>query len=144
MWCFLVAQIFSLLGIRPIWHQENHRVTGVELIPLSELGRPRIDVTVRISGFFRDAFPHLITLLDDSVNLAINADEPPDQNYIRKHYLEDMEKQQSEESARYRIFGCPPGVSIQHPNILDFNVAVSNRLSFYFWTGIWDRHIGSD
>ena len=59
-----IAQIFALLGVRPVWQQENHRVTGVELIPLSELHRPRIDVTVRISGFFRDAFPHLISLLD--------------------------------------------------------------------------------
>lgn len=105
-----IAQIFALLGVRPIWQQENHRVTGVELIPLSELRRPRIDVTVRISGFFRDAFPHLIILLDEAVNLAINADEPLEQNYIRKHFLEDMEKgEMKEESARYRIFGCPPG-----------------------------------
>ena len=66
-----VAQIFSLLGIRPMWQQENHRVTGVELIPLSELGRPRIDVTVRISGFFRgmssaekEAFVALSSSLD--------------------------------------------------------------------------------
>ena len=50
---YIVAEIFSLLGIRPKWQKENHRVTGVELIPLSELGRPRIDVTIRISGFFR-------------------------------------------------------------------------------------------
>lgn len=105
-----IAQIFALLGVRPTWQQENHRVTGVELIPLFELGRPRVDVTVRISGFFRDAFPHLITLLDDAVNIAINADEPLDQNYIRKHFLEDMEKDEmNEESARYRVFGCPPG-----------------------------------
>lgn len=105
-----IAQIFALLGVRPVWEQENHRVTGVELIPLSELHRPRIDVTVRISGFFRDAFPHLITLLDEAVNLAIDADEPLDKNYIRKHFLEDMKKEEIEEkSARYRVFGCPPG-----------------------------------
>mmetsp|Transcript_8659 Transcript_8659/g.10105 ORF Transcript_8659/g.10105 Transcript_8659/m.10105 type:complete len:1508 (-) Transcript_8659:226-4749(-) len=105
-----IAEIFALLGVRPIWQRENHRVTGIELIPLSELGYPRIDVTVRISGFFRDAFPHLITLLDDAVNLAINADEPLEKNYIRKHYLEDIVKNNTNESsARYRIFGCPPG-----------------------------------
>jgi len=105
-----IAQIFALLGVRPIWQKENHRVTGVELIPLSELCRPRIDVTIRISGFFRDAFPHLITLLDEAVNLAINAVEPLEHNFIRKHFLEDMEKEDmKEESARYRIFGCPPG-----------------------------------
>ena len=105
-----IAQIFALLGVRPKWQPENHRVIGVELIPLSEVYHPRIDVTVRISGFFRDAFPHLITLLDDAVNLAINADEPVDKNYIRKHFLEDIEKNEmNEKSARYRIFGCPPG-----------------------------------
>ncbi|MHB1873161.1 MAG: cobaltochelatase subunit CobN, partial [Steroidobacteraceae bacterium] len=55
-----VAEVLALLGARPRWHKENHRLAGVEPIPLAELGRPRIDVTVRISGFFRDAFPHLI------------------------------------------------------------------------------------
>ena len=54
----------ALVGVRPRWPQENRRVTGIELIPLAELGRPRIDVVCRISGFFRDAFPHLITLID--------------------------------------------------------------------------------
>ncbi len=105
-----VAEILALLGVRPTWQTENHRVTAVELIPLSELGRPRIDVTVRISGFFRDAFPHLIQLLDDAVNLVIDADEPLDQNFVRKHYLQDMETNSSDEAqARYRIFGNKPG-----------------------------------
>ncbi len=62
-----IAEIFALLGVRPKWHPESRRVTGVEVVELEELGRPRIDVTVRISGFFRDAFPHLIALLDDAV-----------------------------------------------------------------------------
>lgn len=105
-----IAEIFALLGVRPCWEKENHRVSGIQLIPLDELDRPRIDVTVRISGFFRDAFPHLITLLDDAVNLAINANEPLEQNFIRKRYLEDILKDGTDEdSARYRIFGCPPG-----------------------------------
>ncbi len=56
-----------------------------------------------------DAFPHLITLLDDAVNMALDADEPVEQNYIRKHYLEDMANEENETSARYRVFGCPPG-----------------------------------
>ena len=59
-----VAQILHLLGIRPVWQPESRRVMGLDVIPLAELGRPRIDVTVRISGFFRDAFPNLINLLD--------------------------------------------------------------------------------
>src|SRR5207249_2444322 len=62
-----IAEILWLLGVRPVWMKENRRVTGLELIPLDELRRPRIDVTVRISGFFRDAFPNLVHLIDDAV-----------------------------------------------------------------------------
>jgi cobaltochelatase CobN len=65
-----VAMALSLLGVRPVWGAENGRVTGVALIPDEELGRPRVDVVLRISGFFRDAFPHLVTLFDDAVTLA--------------------------------------------------------------------------
>jgi len=120
-----IAQIFALLGVRPVWQQQNHRVTGVELIPLSELLHPRIDVTVRISGFFRDAFPHLITLLDEAVNLAINADEPLEQNYIRKHFLEDISKEDmNESSARYRIFGCPPGAYGNYDVVVEFSAGL--------------------
>ena len=68
-----VAEVLALLGVRPVWQKENRRVIGVEVIPLDELGRPRIDVTVRISGFFRDAFPHLIKLLDEAVQAVIDA-----------------------------------------------------------------------
>src|SRR4029453_15054254 len=59
-----IAEILWLLGCRPVWDDASRRVTGFEVVPLSELGRPRIDVTVRISGFFRDAFPHVVALLD--------------------------------------------------------------------------------
>jgi cobaltochelatase CobN len=59
-----VAEILHLMGCRPVWVPESRRLTGVELVPLEELGRPRIDVTVRISGFFRDAFPNVVALLD--------------------------------------------------------------------------------
>jgi cobaltochelatase CobN len=72
-----VAEALALLGVRPVWQSESGRVTGVELIPEHELGRPRIDVVLRISGFFRDAFPHLIALLDDAVALAGFADGDP-------------------------------------------------------------------
>jgi len=72
-----VAEALALLGVRPVWQAESGRVTGVELIPLDELGRPRVDVVLRISGFFRDAFPHLISLLDEAVTLAGFADGDP-------------------------------------------------------------------
>ena len=62
-----VGEVLALLGVRPVWDEASRRVTGLEPVPLDELGRPRIDVTVRISGFFRDAFPHVVTMLDDAV-----------------------------------------------------------------------------
>jgi len=71
-----VAEALALLGVRPVWAEESGRVTGVERIPEDELGRPRVDVTLRISGFFRDAFPHVIALLDDAVRLAGFDDDP--------------------------------------------------------------------
>jgi cobaltochelatase CobN len=112
-----VAEILALLGVRPIWQQENRRITGVEVIPLVELARPRIDVIVRISGFFRDAFPHLIDLIDKAFEAVQILDEPSERNFIRKHYLADLEKyllagelpDQAEEKAKYRIFGSKPG-----------------------------------
>src|SRR5207253_2570944 len=76
-----VAEILALLGVRPIWQKENRRIIGVEAIPVSELARPRIDVLIRISGFFRDAFPHLIQLLDEAVQLVIAQDEPLTHNF---------------------------------------------------------------
>jgi cobaltochelatase CobN len=94
----------------------------VEVIPISELGRPRIDVTVRISGFFRDAFPNLIYLLDQAVELTASLDESPEENYVVKHLREDRESKSSNDksgeqsdnnetrpSALYRIFGSKPG-----------------------------------
>jgi cobaltochelatase CobN len=72
-----VAMALALLGVRPTWAAESGRVTGVEAIPAAELGRPPIDVVVRISGFFRDAFPHLVALLDDAVSLAGFGDGDP-------------------------------------------------------------------
>ena len=121
-----IAQILHLLGVRPRWQAESRRVLGIEAIPLPELGRPRIDVTVRISGFFRDAFPNLINLLDQAVELAASLDESPEDNYVVKHLREDLDNaanRHSRESGNlgigasdvdraaslYRIFGSKPG-----------------------------------
>lgn len=107
-----IAQILYLLGVKPVWQQESRRVTGIEVIDISELGRPRVDVTVRISGFFRDAFPNLVYLMDEAVQLVSRLDETPEQNYIRKHLLEDEAKSQNEnenENKLFRIFGSKPG-----------------------------------
>jgi len=112
-----VAQILALLGVRPVWQAENRRLTGVEVIPLDELKRPRIDVTTRISGFFRDAFPQLIDLIDDAVNAVIALDEPLSQNFVRKHYLAELgewigqglTEDEASQRAAFRIFGAKPG-----------------------------------
>ena len=112
-----IAEILFLYGIRPVWLGDTDKVMGLEVIPLSELGRPRIDVTLRISGLFRDTFPNLIDLIDEAVNLAAGLEEGPEQNYLRKHIDEDMRELTARgipESLAYdraslRIFGCPPG-----------------------------------
>jgi cobaltochelatase CobN len=109
------GEILALLGVRPVWHPETRRVTGLSVIPLEELGRPRIDVTMRISGFFRDAFPQLIDLLDDAVTTVAALDEPVERNFVRKHVLEDVARLSSElgdaawRRATTRVFGTPPG-----------------------------------
>ena len=110
-----IAQILQLLGVRPVWQPESRRVLGLEIIPLVELGHPRIDVTVRISGFFRDAFPNLINLLDEAVGLVASLNESPQDNYILKHLQEDAAGSNtgapSEDRSEnlYRIFGSKPG-----------------------------------
>ena len=110
------AEILALLGVRPVWARESRRVTGIEVIPLAELGRPRIDVTVRISGFFRDAFPHLLALLDDAVALVAALDEPPEMNFVAAHAREDaaalageLDAKPAWRQATTRIFGSKPG-----------------------------------
>jgi len=104
-----VAEILALLGVRPVWNEESRRVTGLEVIPLPELGRPRIDVTVRISGFFRDAFPNLISLLDDAFTTVAALDEPDEMNFIKKHANEEKTHGADERRSTTRIFGSKPG-----------------------------------
>ncbi|MFE7131842.1 cobaltochelatase subunit CobN [Streptomyces sp. NPDC057638] len=104
-----VAEALALLGVRPVWDDASRRVTGLEAIPLDELGRPRVDVTLRISGFFRDAFPHVIGLLDDAVRLAAALEEDPEQNYVRAHVQADLAGHGDERRATTRIFGSRPG-----------------------------------
>ncbi|MDG3011098.1 cobaltochelatase subunit CobN [Rhodococcus sp. D2-41] len=104
-----IAEVLALLGVRPVWDEASRRVTGLEPIPLAELGRPRIDVTVRISGFFRDAFPHVLALLDDAVRLVAGLDESADDNYVRAHAQADLAEHGDERRATTRIFGSKPG-----------------------------------
>ena len=104
-----VAEVFALLGVRPVWDEASRRVTSLEVIDLAELGRPRIDVTVRISGFFRDAFPHVLALLDDAVRLVAGLDESPADNYVRAHAQADLAEHGDDRRATTRIFGSKPG-----------------------------------
>ncbi|NUS82882.1 MAG: cobaltochelatase subunit CobN, partial [Streptomyces sp.] len=104
-----VAEALALLGVRPVWDDASRRVTGLEPATLEQLGRPRVDVTLRISGFFRDAFPHVVALLDDAVRLAASLDEPEADNYIRAHAQADLAEHGDERRATTRIFGSRPG-----------------------------------
>jgi cobaltochelatase CobN len=104
-----VSEVLALLGVRPAWDEASRRVSGLAPVPLAELGRPRVDVTVRISGFFRDAFPHVVTMLDDAVRLVAGLDEPDNQNYVRAHARADLAVHGDERRATTRIFGSKPG-----------------------------------
>ncbi|WP_280261851.1 cobaltochelatase subunit CobN [Nocardia abscessus] len=104
-----IAEVLALLGVRPVWDEASRRISTLEVISLEELGRPRIDVTVRISGFFRDAFPHVLALLDDAVRLVADLDEPAEANYVRAHALADLAEHGDQRRATTRIFGSKPG-----------------------------------
>jgi cobaltochelatase CobN len=104
-----LAEILALLGVRPTWDAASRRVTGFEIVPLDELARPRIDVTVRISGFFRDAFPHVISLVDDAIQAVAELDEPDELNYVRAHTRTDESGHGDRRRATTRIFGSKPG-----------------------------------
>jgi cobaltochelatase CobN len=104
-----IAEVLALIGCRPVWDDASRRVTGFGVTPLAELGRPRIDVTVRISGFFRDAFPHVIALLDDAIAAVAGLDEPPESNYLRAHADADTAAHGDRRRATTRIFGSKPG-----------------------------------
>ena len=104
-----VAEVLALLGVRPDWDEASRRVSRLEIIPLEELGRPRIDVTVRISGFFRDAFPHVVMMLDDAVRMVALLDEPDEDNYVAAHARADLADHGDERRATTRVFGSKPG-----------------------------------
>ena len=104
-----VAQALWLLGVRPMRDALN-RVTQVEPISLEELGRPRIDVVMTVSGIFRDLFSPTVQLLDKAVRLVAQLNEPHDLNYVRKHALEQMQAEQCElDDAAVRVFSNAPG-----------------------------------
>lgn len=112
-----IAQFLYLMGVKPVWQKGSMRVIDVEVIPMSELKRPRVDVTGRISGLFRDSMPMANTWIDKAVKLVSNLDEDPEINYVKKHIQQDAKELEDQgvdsttawEQASWRIFGDPPG-----------------------------------
>ena len=117
-----MAQLLYMLGVEPVW-LPNGKVRSFRIIPLSELGRPRIDVTVKISGILRDNFQNCIDLVDDAIHAVAALDEPADMNYVRKHTLEAMaeNKDLTFDDAAARLFGAQPGTYTAGVNLLIYS-----------------------
>ncbi|GBF36509.1 cobaltochelatase subunit CobN [Methanofervidicoccus abyssi] len=103
----VMAQILYLLGVKPRWRKG--KVVGVDIIPLEELKRPRIDVTLRVSGILRDNFPNCMDIVDEAIVKVAKLEEPPEMNFVRKHVLEGIKEGLSFREATYRIFSSKPG-----------------------------------
>jgi len=112
-----IAQMLALIGVKPVWEPASGRVTGFEIIPLATMGRPRIDITLRISGFFRDAFPAQIDLIDRAVRAIMALDEDETDNPLAARYAvenavhvaDGSDVEEAAQKAGYRIFGSKPG-----------------------------------
>ncbi len=112
-----IAQAFALMGIQPVWAAGSQRVIDIEIIPAQLLQRPRVDVTLRVSGFFRDAFPNVMRLYDAAVTALSDYDDPAGLNTIQSHIqcrFEELKEQglsddAAQREASYRVFGSKPG-----------------------------------
>ncbi len=112
-----IAQAFALMGVRPIWAPGSQRLVDFEIVPTMQLGRPRIDVTLRVSGFFRDAFPNVMRIFDAAVLAISSYEEPGGLNRIRTNIEtraqelreSGMEPEQARREASFRVFGSKPG-----------------------------------
>ena len=112
-----VAQVLALLGVQPIWDGVSRRVVDLEILPLSVLGRPRVDVTIRVSGFFRDGFPNVLDLLYQAINLVSRLKEEKEMNPLAAQVERERElwrekgvtEREANLLSRDRIFGSKPG-----------------------------------
>ncbi|OAG28768.1 cobaltochelatase subunit CobN [Thermodesulfatator autotrophicus] len=140
-----MGQILALLGVRPIW-QPNGQVKGFEVIPLDELGRPRIDVTIRVSGITRDNFFDCITLVDKAIQTVALLDEPLEKNFVRKHTLAKLEKlrkkfspEEARRRATFRLFASKPGTYQAGVNLAVYASAWKKEQDladvFVYWNG---------
>ncbi|WP_419657430.1 cobaltochelatase [Desulfosarcina variabilis str. Montpellier] len=140
-----MGQIMSLIGVRPRW-LPNGKVRGFDVIPLEDLGRPRIDVTIRASGISRDNFPNCLELVDEAVHAVASLDEPEEMNFIRKHALEKIQEENSPEEDRqawrratYRVFSSKPGTYMPGVNLAVYASAWKDEADladiFVYWNG---------
>ncbi len=112
-----IAQALALMGVRPTWETASRRVTGFEILPTDILDRPRVDVTLRVSGFFRDAFPAQMDLVDSAARAVADLDEPGERNPMAARVREDMTAliadgmapDEARSRAGFRVFGSKPG-----------------------------------
>ncbi|MGR9553883.1 cobaltochelatase subunit CobN [Rhizobium leguminosarum] len=112
-----IAQALALIGVKPLWDMSSRRVTGYEIIPPAMLGRPRVDVTLRISGFFRDAFPEQIALFDKAIRAVGALEEDEADNPIATRMRGEaarlgaagLDEVSAKRRAGYRVFGSKPG-----------------------------------
>ncbi|WP_323615169.1 cobaltochelatase subunit CobN [Pseudomonas putida] len=127
-----IAQAMALMGVRPVWATGSQRVDDFEILPLSLLDRPRVDVTLRVSGFFRDAFGNLIRLFDAAVQAVAALDEPDDLNPLAARVraeraalqAEGVEAEQAARQAGWRVFGAKPGA---------YGAGVQNAIDGRLW-----------
>ena len=127
-----MAQALALMGVRPVWQAGSQRVERFEVLPLAQLGRPRVDVTLRVSGFFRDAFSNLIRLFDDAVQTVVDLDEPEEMNPLSARVwresltLQDggLDENEARKQAGWRVFGSKPGA---------YGAGVQNAIEERLW-----------
>jgi cobaltochelatase CobN len=127
-----MAQALALLGVRPVWQAGSQRVERFEVLSLEQLGRPRVDVTLRVSGFFRDAFSNLIRLFDDAVQAVVDLDEPEEMNPLSARVwreslaLQDsgLDEHEARKQAGWRVFGSKPGA---------YGAGVQNAIEERLW-----------
>ncbi|TDV72383.1 cobaltochelatase subunit CobN [Pseudomonas sp. LP_7_YM] len=127
-----IAQAMALMGVRPVWATGSQRVDDFEILPLSLLDRPRVDVTLRVSGFFRDAFANLIRLFDAAVQAVAALDEPDEMNPLAARVRQEREQlerdgispEQASRQAGWRIFGAKPGA---------YGAGVQNAIDGRLW-----------
>ena len=127
-----IAQAMALMGVRPVWATGSQRVDDFEILPLSLLDRPRVDVTLRVSGFFRDAFGSLIRLFDAAVQAVAGLDEPDDLNPLSARVRSErttlqqqgVDAEQAARQAGWRVFGAKPGA---------YGAGVQNAIDGRLW-----------